>query len=290
MRKPPSLTAARIRMLLPKRPEDAHKGLNGHVLIVAGSRGMSGAAALCARGALRIGAGLVTAAIVDSEREVVTRQLPEALTLGLPETWEGVLTENSLPVLEEHAAKRKINVLAVGPGLSIGAGVARVVKALVEDWDMPLVLDADGLNNMNVTHLRYRRDLVITPHVGELARLLKVETDAIQDNPVVKAQEIAHSCRLICVLKGHPTIISDGSRTVLNPTGNPAMATGGMGDILTGAISGLIAQGLSAWDAACAGVYLHGLAADLIKTSDRGLLASDVADALPRALSKIGVK
>jgi NAD(P)H-hydrate epimerase len=290
MKKPPSLTAARVRKVLPKRPEDTHKGLNGHVLIVAGSRGMSGAAALCARGALRIGAGLVTAAIVDSERDMIGRQLPEAMTLGLPETWEGVMTENALPVLKGYAEKHKLNTLAVGPGLSIDAGVSRVVKGLIKDWDLPLVLDADGLNNVTLDALRNLEDLIITPHMGELARLLKLDVATVKRTPIQSAQHAARECRLVCVLKGHPTIITDGTQTVLNPTGNPAMATGGMGDILTGIISGLVAQGLALWDAACAGVYLHGLAADLIKTSDRGLLASDVADALPRALSKIGVK
>lgn len=289
MSKPPSLTAAQIKKTLPRRPIDAHKGLNGHVLILAGSRGMSGAAALCARGALRIGAGLVTAAIVESERTVVTRQLPEAMTLGLPESRAGALTEKALPVLKNYFKKRSINALAIGPGLSVNSSVARVVKNLLNEAPVSIVLDADGLNNLRLNDLKHQTHVIITPHVGELARLMKTERAAIQRNPIAHAQKAARATGVTCVLKGHPTIISDGEKTVLNPTGNPAMATGGMGDILTGTIGGLLAQGLTLWNAACAGVYLHGLAGDLARTSDRGLLATDVADALPRALSKIGV-
>ena len=290
MTPPLSLSAPQIKKMLPPRPVDAHKGLNGHVLVLAGSRGMSGAAALCSRGALRIGAGLVTVAIVSSEHTVVTEQLPEALTLPLPETADGILTENALPVLRDYFQKRKINVLAVGPGLSVCAAVGRVIKTLLKEWDKPLVLDADGLNNVNLRDLRNHPSLIITPHVGELTRLMRSEASIVKQEPIRCAEKVARECSMICVLKGHPTIISDGKNTVLNPTGNAAMATGGMGDILTGAIAGLLAQGLSLWDAACAGVYLHGLAGDLARTSDRGLLASDVAEALPPALSKIGVK
>jgi len=275
---------------LPKRPADAHKGMNGHVLIVAGSRGMSGAAALCARGTLRIGAGLVTTAIVESERAVVTRQLPEALTLPLPETSEGTLSDGSIPALREYLQKRKINVLAVGPGLSVNKDAARVVQFFLQESETPLVLDADGLNNIAATDLENRPGLIITPHVGEMAKLLRIETDTVKREPARVAENAARDYGMVCVLKGHRTVITDGRKTVLNSTGNSAMATGGMGDVLTGAIAGLLAQGLTPWDAACAGVYLHGLAGDVARISDRGLLGSDVAEALPKALSKIGVK
>jgi len=289
MAKPAELTGKQIEHLLPRRPIDAHKGLNGHALILAGSRGMGGAAVLAARGALRIGAGLVTVAIVDSERPTVTRQLPEALTLGLPESAEGVLTENALPVLREHAEKRRLNTAAIGPGLSVNAAVTRVIKTLLKEWGLPIVLDADGLNNMKLNELRGRPKLIITPHTGEMAKLLHVDIEDVKKSPVHLAECVAREHKLICVLKGHPSVITDGKQTVLNPTGNPAMATGGMGDVLTGAIVGLLAQGLEVWEAACAGVYLHGLAGDIAAESDRGLLATDVADALPRALAKIGV-
>jgi hydroxyethylthiazole kinase-like uncharacterized protein yjeF len=287
---PPSLTAALVRGLLPKRPRDSHKGLNGHVMILAGSRGMSGAAALVAHGALRIGAGLVTVGIVESERAVVTRQLPEALTLSLPENPDGALSHNALAILLTYLTKRKVNALAVGPGLSVTPSVAHVVKALLKEWRQPLVLDADGLNNIQAAEVGEHPGLIITPHVMELARLIGSDKETVEKDRVRAAEAVAKSHQLICVLKGHPTVISDGKTTRLNPTGNPAMATGGMGDVLTGAIGGLLAQKLKPWDAACAGVYLHGLAGDLAKVSDRGLLASDVAESLPKALAKIGIK
>jgi len=212
MNSPLTLSAPQIKMMLPPRPVDAHKGLNGHVLVLAGSRGMSGAAALCSRGALRIGAGLVTVAIVSSEHTVVTEQLPEALTLPLPETADGILTENALPVLRDYFEKRKINVLAIGPGLSVCAAVGRVIKTLLKEWDKPLVLDADGLNNVNLRDLRNHPGLMITPHVGELTRLMRSEASIVKQEPVRCAEKVARECSMICVLKGHPTIISDGKK------------------------------------------------------------------------------
>ena len=288
---PPLLTAAEVQRMIPRRPLDAHKGQSGHVLIVAGSRGMSGAAVLTARGALRAGAGLVTVAIAASEQPVVTHQIPEALTLLLPDSPAGVITDGALAVLVNYLEERAISALAVGPGLSVGSGVAHVVRGILKDWEQPLVLDADGLNNINVADLGgdYPR-LIITPHPGELAHLLKIERDAVKRDRVRVAENTAQDHQLVCVLKGRHTVITDGKHTCLNPTGNPAMATGGMGDVLTGMIASFLAQGLGALEAACAGVYLHGLAGDLDRISDRGLLASDVADAVPRALAQIGVK
>jgi hydroxyethylthiazole kinase-like uncharacterized protein yjeF len=288
--KPPLLTAAQIRKMLPKRPATTHKGQNGHALIIAGSRGMSGAAELCARGALRVGAGLVTSGIVESERSVVTRQLPEALTLPLPESADGAVRPEAFAAIREYLEHRRINVLAAGPGLSVSRAVAGVVMSLVKDTDQPLILDADGLNNAKIEDLQDRENLIITPHMGEMAKLMRIEIDTVQREPVRVAENVAREYGVLCVLKGHHTVITNGRKTAINPTGNAAMATGGMGDVLTGAIAGLLAQNLDPWEAACAGVYLHGLAGDLARVSDRGLLATDVADALPKALAKIGVK
>jgi len=289
-KKPPFLTAQNVRKMIPRRSADSYKGQNGHILIVAGSRGMSGAAVFVARGALRIGAGLVTVAIVESERSVVAHQLPEALTLPLPETSDGGISNDSLSVIQAYLQKRSINVLAVGPGLSLSPSVAYVVKALLKEWKQPLVLDADGLNNISLDDLGNHPGLIITPHVIELARLMRIGRDTIIHDRVHVAANMARDYHLLCVLKGHHTVVTTGQTTRLNPTGNPAMATGGMGDVLTGVIAGLIGQGLKPWEAACAGVYLHGLAGDLTRTSDRGLLATDIAENLPKALSKIGVK
>ena len=287
---PTKLSAQDVKRLLPKRAPDSHKGNYGHVLVIAGSRGMSGAAVLAARGALRSGAGLVTVAIVEGERAVVTHSLPEVLTLSLPETSEGSVSDTAMAVLQDYLGQRDIHALAVGPGLSINSSVAHIVKSILKDWENPLVLDADGLNNVTTDDLRDYPQLIITPHPGEMAHLCRIERDAVKRDRVRVAENIAHDLHLVCVLKGHHTLITDGKKTRLNPTGNPAMATGGMGDVLTGVIAGLLAQGIPAFEAASAGVFLHGLAGDLARTADRGLLASEVADAVPQALLKIGVR
>lgn len=287
---PRLLSANQVRRMIPRRPADSYKGKNGHVLVIAGSRGMSGAALLTALGALRIGAGLVTVGIVESERSVITHQLPEAMTLPLPEAAEGHLNDRALKVLEDYLEIRTITSVALGPGLSVHPAVARIIKAILKNWDQPLVLDADGLNNIHAQDLGGYRQLTITPHPLELARLLKVNRDVVKGDRQRVAEKAAKDYQFVCVLKGHNTLITNGKITWINPTGNPAMSTGGMGDVLTGIVVGLLGQGIPALDAACAGVYLHGLAGDLARISDRGLLARELADAVPRALKKVGVK
>lgn len=283
------IRATDVRGWIPRRPADSHKGKNGHVLIVAGSRGMSGAAILSSLGALRAGAGLVTTAIVESERAVVASYLPEVLTLALPETFEGTLSDKAFSVLEEYRAKRYISAAAVGPGLSIDASVGDVVRAILKKWNVPLVLDADGLNVVSAKDLEGLSNLVITPHPGEFSRLLGVTTERIHDDRIGVARKAAEEGSWVCVLKGQGTVISDGRQTGVNTTGNQAMAAGGMGDVLAGMIATFLAQGLTTFNAACAGVYLHGSAGDIARVSDRGMLASELAAAIPQALKKIGV-
>jgi hydroxyethylthiazole kinase-like uncharacterized protein yjeF len=283
-----SLTRSDIRRLIPNRPAASHKGTNGHVLIVAGSRGMTGAAYLCALGALKAGAGLVTVGAPESVRKIITSRLPEAMTLPLAETKEGYLSSKAIPSINQYVRQRTITTLAAGPGLSVHPSVRAVIKSLLIKG-LPLVLDADGLNNIKPADLR-AKPIVITPHPGELARFLGVSTRKVQSDRAGITRSTARRLQIVCVLKGHRTVISDGRRVCLNPTGNSAMATGGMGDVLTGIISAFLAQGLPLWDATCAGVYVHGLAGDLARVSDRGLLASEVANAIPKALKKIGIK
>jgi NAD(P)H-hydrate epimerase len=256
--------------------------------MVAGSRGMTGAAYLCALGALKAGAGLVTVGAPESVRRIITSRLPEAMTLPLPETKDGYLSSGAVPSIAQYVRRRTITTLAAGPGLSVHPPVRVVIKSLLMKG-LPLVLDADGLNNIKPADLK-AKPVVITPHPGELARFLGISTKKVQANRTKIAQDTARRLKIICVLKGHRTVISDGHQVRLNPTGNPAMATGGMGDVLTGVISAFLAQGLSLFDAACAGVYVHGLAGDLARVSDRGLLASEVANFVPKALKKIGIK
>jgi hydroxyethylthiazole kinase-like uncharacterized protein yjeF len=282
------LKASFIRHLIPKRPSASHKGANGHVLIVAGSRGMTGAAYLCAMGAMKAGAGLVTVGAPESVRKMITNRLPEAMTLPLPETKEGYLSSGAIQAVKKYVRRRTITTLAAGPGLSVHPSVRGVIKTLLH-MDLPFVLDADGLNNIKPLDIK-DKPVVITPHPGELARLLGTSTKNVQANRTTIARNTARRFKIICVLKGHRTVVSDGGRVYLNPTGNPAMATGGMGDVLTGVISAFLAQGLSLSDAACAGVYVHGLAGDLARVSDRGLLASEVALAIPKVLKKLGIK
>jgi NAD(P)H-hydrate epimerase len=288
------LNASQVRRLIPPRPADSHKGKNGHVLVAAGSSTMTGAAYLCALGALRAGAGLVTVAAPAAVRSVIARRLPEAMTQAVRD-------------IGEYVRRRTITTLAVGPGLGVGASQKALVLDLIRK-KLPMVLDADALNNLSAGKKHPsplpspfkgegKRSLgegwshpIITPHPGELARLLGKSTREIQKDRTKIAAETSRMLKVICVLKGHQTIISDGARTFVNTTGNQAMATGGMGDVLTGVIAGFLAQGLSPIDAACAGVYLHGLAGDLARVSDRGLLASEVAAQIPHALKKIGIR
>jgi NAD(P)H-hydrate epimerase len=253
---------------LQKRPDGSHKGDYGHVLVVAGSDGMTGAAYLTALGALRSGAGLVTVASVDKARDVIRFCLPEAMSIGFSEV---------LPYIR----KRRITTLAMGPGLGMGTAQKRLILKCLS-LGLPTVLDADGLNNLS---LKETKASVITPHEGELAHLLKTSREKIHANREKVTRQTAQAIQGICVLKGHHTLVSDGKQLYQNKTGNPAMATGGMGDVLTGVIAGLLAQGLSPFEAASQGVHLHGLAGDLAAKADRGLLAHEVADALPKAIA-----
>ena len=289
-RKIPVLSSAEIRRWIPKRPAESHKGKNGHVLVVAGSRGMGGAALLVGSGALKSGAGLVTIATPRGLQKTITGRLPEALTLGLPESDEGAIGDHASEIIRAYLKKRKVTVIAMGPGLSVQPAIAALVKEILRNWNGPMVLDADGLNNISASDVSSHPNLVITPHPMELSRFLRMEIDRVQNDRARVTVEAAQGTGGVCVLKGNETVVSDGRAVRINPTGTPAMATGGMGDILTGVIAGLLGQGLRPFEAACAGVYLHGLAANLERQSDRGLLATEVAAGLPAALRKIGIR
>jgi NAD(P)H-hydrate epimerase len=258
------LTPEDVRALLPVRSRDAHKGAFGHVLVVAGSRGKTGAAQLAAYGALRSGAGLVTVATPRSCQPIVASLGPEYMTEGLAETAHGTLAADAL----ELVLASQGSVIAAGPGLGSGSGVAAFVTGLIERARVPLVLDADAINACagDRTRLtaRERQTIVVTPHPGEMARLLGVPTSQVQAHRLETALTLAATHRLFVVLKGHRTVIAtpDGHASV-NPTGNPGMATGGTGDVLTGMIAGWLAQLGDAHAACRLGVYLHGAAGDL---------------------------
>lgn len=291
---------------LPARRPDAHKGDFGHALIVAGSRGMSGAAALAARAALRAGCGLVTVALPQSQQPIVAGQLFEAMTLPLPETAAGAVRADAVGRLQASHQSRRYTVMAVGPGLTVEAETARAVVGLLGSLALPAVLDADALNllaqqepaELRTLLARRGAPVVFTPHPGELGRLLAVETAVVSRDREAAARLLVSRLGGVCLLKGRGTVVTDGGRVWLNPTGNAGLAKGGSGDALTGIIAGLWAQRLAAargsadagFEAAALGAYLHGLAADIAarELTTRALLASDVIEALPRAFRKLG--
>ena len=209
------------------------------------------------------------------------------MTLPLPESAGGYLSSGAIQAIRKYIGQRAITTLAAGPGLSVHPSVRGVIQFLLQTH-IPMVLDADGLNNIRPPDIK-NKPVVITPHPGELAKLLTTNIRKVQGIVLPLRRRRPKRLGIVCVLKGHKTVVSDGKRVALNSTGNSAMATGGMGDVLTGMIGALLAQRLSLFDAACAGVYLHGLAGDIAKISDRGLLASELANAVPKALKKIGI-
>ncbi len=276
--------------LLPARRPDGHKGTFGHVLVVAGSLGMSGAAILCARAALRAGAGLVTIACPSSIQPIVATALPEALTLGLPEE-AGHVGPDAMATLEP--AREAATVLAIGPGLGRSEAACLLVRTILERSKVPLVLDADGLFAL-ASHRDWLKRCagrsVLTPHPGEMARLVDRPADEVDRDRIETAQGFAREHGVVLLLKGRPTAIGlpDGT-AFLNQTGNTGLAKGGTGDILTGLIAGLLSNGASPQDAAVLGAYVHGAAADLLagEISERAILATDLIEALPLALAQI---
>ncbi|MBI1314613.1 NAD(P)H-hydrate dehydratase [bacterium] len=279
---------------LPDRPRDGHKGTFGRVLIVAGSRGMSGAASLAGLGALRGGAGLVYVACPQEIQPVVAGYEPSYLTIGLPCDAAGRIDGAACNSLK--GAIEAKDAVAVGPGLGDCDATQRLVRHLFAEFDGPLVVDADGLNvlagdfqSRAVHDGVIRGPRILTPHPGEFSRLSGIPIGDINRQRERVAREFAERHRVVVVLKGPGTIVTDGSRAIVNPTGNSGMATGGSGDVLTGLIAALAAQGLEPFDAARLGVYLHGLAGDLAADdlSEQGLIASDLPKYLPQAWLKI---
>jgi ADP-dependent NAD(P)H-hydrate dehydratase len=272
---------------LPPRPAESNKGMFGKVLIVAGSRGMSGAAVLCASGALRGGAGLVRLAVPESLLSIVAGANPCYLTAPLDEDSGGRIADRALGSILDWAEAN--DVMALGPGLGRSESLTELVIKLLAQVYKPLVLDADGLNALEgrIDSLKDRGvPTILTPHPGELGRLLGTSAKAVQDQRLEHAVPFAAAHRVILVLKGHGSIVTDGRKVYINSTGNSGMATGGTGDVLTGLIAAFLGQGLDPFAAAQLGVHVHGLAGDLArdKLGEVGLIASDLLDHLPRAI------
>ncbi len=282
---------------LPPRPRDAHKGDFGRVLIVGGSQGMIGAVALAANAAMRGGAGLVTFAAAASIQPHIATLCPCATSIPLACGGAGDLGPKALRQVSQAAGNA--DVIAVGPGMSAGAVQQNIVQSLLEQ-DKPVVIDADGLNNLAALAdwPRMRRcPLVLTPHPGEFSRLTDRPTADIQADrqgaalaAMAKwlAAADAQAGPLVCVLKGAGTVATDGRRLYVNDTGNPGMATGGSGDVLTGLTAAVIAQGLGPFEAACLAVRLHGRAGDLAaeQLGEPAVMATDLLDFLPQAMKE----
>jgi NAD(P)H-hydrate epimerase len=281
-----------IGKFLPPRTRTAHKGSFGHLLIVAGSVGKTGAAMLSANGGLRCGTGLVTLCVPHDLNPIFETTLCEAMTIPLPFS-TGFLSIEDYPQLIEAVVGK--NSIALGPGLGTEKQTAELVKKLYREWDMPMVVDADGLNILagDIEMLRNPpAPRILTPHPGEMARLSGVSTADIQNNRLQAARDFAAMYNVHVVLKGAATVVAaPDKRTAVCPTGNPGMAAGGMGDVLTGIIGGLLAQGLDPWAAACLGVYAHGMAGDRLAAINNdfyaGYLASELAAELPVALQSL---
>lgn len=280
------LTRAATRELLTPRTADSHKGDYGRVLIVAGSRGKTGAAYLSAVGALRAGAGLVTVATPSSCQPILAAMAPEFMTEPLDETPDGI-DPDAVDLMLETAR----DVIAIGPGLGQSPGTQAFIRSLVDRATLPLVIDADGLNAFagepEALAGREGRTVIITPHPGEMARLVGVSTEEVQADRLEIARRFAVAHHVYVVLKGHRTLIATPEGTVfINPTGNPGMATGGTGDVLTGMVAASLAQLLDAEAACKLSVYLHGLAGDLAEADEgevsmtAGDLAAHIGDAI----------
>ena len=290
-------TATQASQWMPPRPPASHKGSYGRVLVVAGSTGMTGAAALASEAALRTGAGLVTLAIPKHLNPILEGLLPEVMTLPLSETDTGSLAASSISAILEFVKKTK-SILAIGPGLSQHLETVSLVHQLVREnqeqrLGLRMVIDADGLNALaqakDIISL-LDKETVLTPHPGEMARLTDTSVPTLEKDRISTAQQFANKHGVTLVFKGAPTVTSAPNGNIqVNSTGNPGMATGGMGDVLTGVIAGLMAQGIASETAAALGVYLHGLAGDIAAEAlgRHGLIASDVLKAIPQAIASL---
>ena len=285
------LDAEYVRSLLPARRPDGNKGTFGRTLIIAGSRGFSGAAVLAGRAAVRSGCGLVNLAFPEGIGDIVGSTVTEAVKTPLPQTEIQSLSPAALESLLDMSAEAQ--AVAIGPGIGTDRRTQKLELGFLAEVEKPTVIDADGINNL-VGRLallsRAKPPLVLTPHPGEFARLTGLKPAEINADRVGVSRRFATKYKVTLVLKGASTVIAAPHGTVfVNPTGNSGLASGGTGDVLTGLITGLMAQGMSPLDAACAGVFLHGLAADIAVQSltEYCLAAGDLPDLLPQAFAAV---
>jgi len=275
---------------LKPREANAHKGDFGKVLIIAGSMGMSGAAALAGRAALRAGAGLVRVATPKSILPIVASIEPSFTTIPLPEDSAGRISAKAINIILDAVSEN--DAIAFGPGVGVSGGLQSVLETLLQQENLRLVIDADGLNNLAVLKSwvgKLKAKLVLTPHPGEMKKLwLALSRESLPASRQEQAVQLAQLTGTTVALKGAGTVVTDGQKVYVNKTGNPGMATAGSGDVLTGVITALIGQGLSNFDAAVLGVYIHGLAGDIAaeKLGQVSLIATDIIDALGEAFTR----
>jgi len=283
-----------IRLLLPERAPDSHKGDFGHLLIVAGSRGRTGAAFMASEAALRTGAGLVTLAAPEDLAAIYQSRVTEAMVLPLPSTGEGAFSLDALEGILDFAA-RKATAIAIGPGLGQEESTARLVREIIGNSPVPVVLDADGINCLGSRGAsivnKSRSPIVLTPHPGEFSRISGMSVSETQADRPSAAGLLAKKSGAIVVLKGAPTVIAGPEGELfINTTGGPALSKGGTGDVLTGFVGGFAAMGMSPLESSLLGVYLHGLSGDIAAEAfgDLPVLATDVINSFPSALRYLG--
>lgn len=274
-----------------KRMPDTNKGDYGKVLVIAGSQGMTGAAALCASAAMRTGAGLVYPAVPKSLLAILEQKVTGPVFVPFEDRDKGTICKKGIgPVLEKMA---EVDAAAVGPGLSTEKEAAEAVREILLECRVPVVIDADALNIISEDlHIlkKVNTAAVVTPHPGEMAKLMGTSVREVQHNRIDMAREFSKRWEVITVLKGYRTVISDPEGNVyVNPTGNAGMATAGSGDVLTGMIAALLGRGYKPVDAAVSGVYLHGLAGDLAaaEKGEHGMIAGDVVEKIPDAIKSV---
>ncbi len=302
------ITAEYLRPLLQPRAKNSHKGDYGKVLVIAGSRGMTGAAILAARAALKSGAGLVTVSCPDSEQPVIACAVPEAMTLPLPSE-EGAVSLKAAGMIRAFQKDKKYDVCLIGPGLSLKGETQAFVRAVLKNIDIPAVVDADALTALSSVGVREVLKAgparIFTPHAGEAGRFFKTGASDGQPRSLTEKvrdrretlKELHRLLGGVCLLKGPGTLITDGRKLLRNTTGGPALAKGGSGDVLAGLITGLWAQAgrsngftaSTALQSAALGVYLHGSCGDLAAESltSRCVLAGELLEFLPSAFRKI---
>lgn len=280
-----------VSSLIKDRIPDTHKGTYGHLLVIAGSVGKTGAAALTSLGALRVGAGLVTLGIPEGLNSTMEAKLTEIMTEPLPQTNKHTFSLGAFERICQLVPKKR--ALAIGPGISTHPETIKLVLKLIEELTIPLVVDADGISALT-GHLNIldqaKEKVILTPHPGEMAKVLEISTSEVQKDRVGITRKVARRHRVYVVLKGARTIVGDPEGNIyINPTGNPGMATGGVGDVLTGMIGGLLVQGYNALDSCLLAVYIHGLVGDLIaqERGEMGIVAMDFVERLPETIKNI---